>query len=66
MRAIILLCILSLFVFVLMSTMHATILVECGVLIRLFAVFFYDLAITLNKTILIYLNVSMMILFNFA
>ena len=33
-----------------MSTMHATILVECGVLIRLFAVFFYDLAITLNKT----------------
>ena len=33
-----------------MSTMHATILVERGVLIRLFAVFFYDLAITLNKT----------------
>ena len=43
-----LLCIL-LFVFVLMSTIHATILVECGVLIRLFSVFIYDLAITLNK-----------------
>ena len=50
MRAIILLCILLLFVFVKMSTMYATILVECGVLKRLFAVFFYDLAITLNKT----------------